>query len=84
MRNRRVLLASRPGGWVSESNFRIEETALPQPAQVTSAESAAPHSPQNFTPSGFAFPQEAQFMSGAPFYSSRPACHRSAASRRFC
>jgi len=33
MRNRRVLLASRPGGWVSESNFRIEETALPQPAQ---------------------------------------------------
>jgi len=33
MRNRRVLLASRPDGWVSESNFRIEETALPQPAQ---------------------------------------------------
>ena len=33
MRNKRVLLASRPGGWVSESNFRIEETALPQPAQ---------------------------------------------------
>jgi len=33
MRNRRVLLASRPSGWVSEANFRIEETPLPQPAQ---------------------------------------------------
>ena len=33
MRNRRVLLAGRPSGWVSEANFRIEETPLPQPAQ---------------------------------------------------
>jgi NADPH-dependent curcumin reductase CurA len=33
MRNRRVLLASRPSGWVSEANFRIEEAALPRPAQ---------------------------------------------------
>jgi hypothetical protein len=33
MRNRRVLLASRPSGWVSEANFRIEEAPLPQPAQ---------------------------------------------------
>jgi NADPH-dependent curcumin reductase len=33
MRNRRVLLASRPSGWVSEANFRIDETPLPQPAQ---------------------------------------------------
>ena len=33
MRNRRVLLASRPSGWVSEANFRIEEGPVPQPAQ---------------------------------------------------
>jgi hypothetical protein len=33
MRNRRVLLASRPSGWVSEANFRIEEGPLPEPAQ---------------------------------------------------
>ena len=33
MRNRRVLLASRPSGWVSEANFRIDEAPLPQPAQ---------------------------------------------------
>src|SRR5262245_12097887 len=33
MRNRRVLLASRPSGWVDEGNFRIEESALPQPAE---------------------------------------------------
>ena len=33
MRNQRVLLASRPSGWVSEANFRVEETPLPQPAQ---------------------------------------------------
>jgi NADPH-dependent curcumin reductase CurA len=32
MHNRRVLLASRPSGWVSEGNFRIEEVPLPQPA----------------------------------------------------
>ena len=31
MKNRRVLLASRPSGWVSESNFRIEEVPLPSP-----------------------------------------------------
>jgi NADPH-dependent curcumin reductase CurA len=31
MRNNRVLLASRPSGWVSEANFRIEEAPLPQP-----------------------------------------------------
>jgi NADPH-dependent curcumin reductase CurA len=28
-----VLLASRPSGWVSESNFRIEAAPLPQPAE---------------------------------------------------
>jgi NADPH-dependent curcumin reductase CurA len=33
MQNTRVLLASRPSGWVSEANFRIEEAPLPQPAQ---------------------------------------------------
>jgi len=33
IRNRRVLLASRPSGWVSEADFRIEEAPLPQPAQ---------------------------------------------------
>jgi NADPH-dependent curcumin reductase len=33
MANKRVLLASRPSGWVSEANFRIEEAPLPQPAQ---------------------------------------------------
>jgi NADPH-dependent curcumin reductase CurA len=33
MTNRRVLLASRPSGWVSESNFRIEAAPLPQPAE---------------------------------------------------
>ncbi|HWJ00801.1 MAG TPA: NADP-dependent oxidoreductase [Burkholderiales bacterium] len=31
MQNKRVLLASRPSGWVSEANFRIEEAPLPQP-----------------------------------------------------
>src|SRR5207247_6042482 len=31
MINKRVLLASRPSGWVSESNFRIEEAPLPRP-----------------------------------------------------
>jgi leukotriene B4 12-hydroxydehydrogenase/15-oxo-prostaglandin 13-reductase len=31
LKNRRVLLASRPSGWVSESNFRIEEVPLPSP-----------------------------------------------------
>jgi hypothetical protein len=33
MANRRVVLASRPSGWVSEANFRIEEADVPQPAQ---------------------------------------------------
>ena len=33
MRNRRVLLASRPSGWVTEDNFRVEEAPLPEPAQ---------------------------------------------------
>jgi len=33
MRNNRVLLASRPSGWVSEADFRTEEAPLPQPAQ---------------------------------------------------
>ena len=33
IRNRRVLLASRPSGWVSEADFRIEEAPLPEPAQ---------------------------------------------------
>ena len=31
--NRRVLLASRPAGWVSAENFRIEDAPLPQPAE---------------------------------------------------
>jgi NADPH-dependent curcumin reductase len=33
MENKRVLLASRPTGWVSESNFRIEKAPVPQPAE---------------------------------------------------
>jgi NADPH-dependent curcumin reductase CurA len=33
MRNRRVLLASRPSGWVSEANFRIEEGPMPPPGE---------------------------------------------------
>src|SRR5688572_30861710 len=31
MDNQRVLLASRPTGWVTEDNFRIESVPLPQP-----------------------------------------------------
>ena len=31
MENQRVLLASRPDGWVSEDNFRIESVPLPRP-----------------------------------------------------
>jgi hypothetical protein len=31
MDNKRVLLASRPSGWVSEDNFRIESVPAPQP-----------------------------------------------------
>ncbi len=30
-KNKRVVLASRPSGWVSEDNFRIEEAPVPQP-----------------------------------------------------
>jgi len=33
MKNRRVLLASRPAGWVSEANFKIEDAPLPSPAE---------------------------------------------------
>lgn len=33
MENRRVVLASRPAGWVTEGNFRIESCAVPSPAQ---------------------------------------------------
>jgi NADPH-dependent curcumin reductase CurA len=32
LKNRRVLLASRPSGWVSETNFRIEDAPMPAPA----------------------------------------------------
>jgi NADPH-dependent curcumin reductase len=32
MENRRVLLASRPAGWVSEDNFRLEAAPVPAPA----------------------------------------------------
>jgi len=32
MQNRRVVLASRPAGWVTEDNFRIEDAAMPRPA----------------------------------------------------
>ena len=31
MENKRVLLASRPTGWVSEDNFRIDTVPVPQP-----------------------------------------------------
>jgi len=31
--NRRVVLASRPSGWVSEDNFRIEQASVPQPGE---------------------------------------------------
>jgi len=33
MANQRVVLASRPSGWVSEADFRIEEGPLPRPAE---------------------------------------------------
>jgi NADPH-dependent curcumin reductase CurA len=32
MQNQRVLLASRPSGWVAESNFKIENAPVPKPA----------------------------------------------------
>jgi NADPH-dependent curcumin reductase len=31
MENKRIVLASRPAGWVTEDNFRIEAAPLPQP-----------------------------------------------------
>jgi hypothetical protein len=31
MENKRVLLASRPAGWVTEANFRIDSAAVPKP-----------------------------------------------------
>jgi NADPH-dependent curcumin reductase CurA len=33
MENKRVLLASRPTGWVSEDNFRLETAPLPKPGE---------------------------------------------------
>ena len=33
MKNRRILLASRPEGWPTAANFRLEETPLPQPPE---------------------------------------------------
>ena len=33
MENRRVVLASRPAGWVTEDNFRIESATLPSPGE---------------------------------------------------
>jgi leukotriene B4 12-hydroxydehydrogenase/15-oxo-prostaglandin 13-reductase len=33
MENKRVLLASRPSGWVSEDNFRIDSAPVPQPRE---------------------------------------------------
>jgi len=33
MENRRVVLASRPAGWVTEDNFRIESAAVPSPGE---------------------------------------------------
>ena len=32
MQNQRVLFASRPSGWVAESNFKIENAPVPEPA----------------------------------------------------
>jgi hypothetical protein len=32
MQNTRVLLASRPAGWVTEENFRVEQAPVPAPA----------------------------------------------------
>ena len=33
MENKRVLLASRPAGWVTEENFRLESAPIPAPAE---------------------------------------------------
>ena len=33
MENKRIVLASRPKGWVTEENFRLESSPLPKPAE---------------------------------------------------
>ncbi len=33
MENRKIVLASRPQGWVTEDNFRLETASLPKPAE---------------------------------------------------
>src|ERR1700692_4251947 len=33
MKNVRVLLASRPDGWPTEANFRLDETPVPEPRE---------------------------------------------------
>jgi NADPH-dependent curcumin reductase CurA len=33
MENQRIVMASRPEGWVSEENFRLEKAPLPRPAE---------------------------------------------------
>src|SRR5688572_32802964 len=33
MENKRIVLASRPKGWVTEENFRLESAPLPKPAE---------------------------------------------------
>src|SRR5688500_14762291 len=33
MQNKRVLLASRPAGWVSEDNFKLESAPVPAPVE---------------------------------------------------
>src|SRR5574341_526582 len=33
MENQRIVLASRPEGWVTESNFRLENAPMPRPAE---------------------------------------------------
>jgi hypothetical protein len=33
MENKRIVLASRPAGWVTEDNFRLETAPLPRPAE---------------------------------------------------
>ena len=33
MENQRIVLASRPEGWVTEQNFRLEKTQVPQPRE---------------------------------------------------
>ena len=33
MENQRIVLASRPQGWVTPDNFRLEKAALPKPGE---------------------------------------------------